>query len=124
MKQIRSLADNADTFNRLKPVYDGLQKIKFAKAREKYKAEHAADLKQFYAARRILQAEFPDGKVDTQKLSAEYDRLEQEHAAAYAEFKSIREDLQQLWRIRTSIDTALHQREEMQNLERRDQHER
>ncbi len=127
MKQIRSIADHANAFRQLKPVYDGLQKIKFTKAREKYKAEHAADLKQFYAARRILQAEFPDGKVDMKKLSAEYDRLEQEHDATYAEFKSVREDSQRLWRIKTNIDTALRQQEQSQNLnttKRRDQHER
>ena len=29
------------TFQSLKPVYDGLQKIKFEKPRAKYKAEHA-----------------------------------------------------------------------------------
>ena len=55
-------------FQSLKPVYDGLQKIKFEKPRAKYKAEHEAKLKQFYAARRKLTGEFPDGKVDMKKL--------------------------------------------------------
>ena len=36
----------------MKPVYDGLQKIKLEKPRAKYKAEHEAELIQFYAARR------------------------------------------------------------------------
>ena len=36
----------------LKPVYEGLRKIKFDKPRAAYKAEHEAELKQFYAARR------------------------------------------------------------------------
>lgn len=127
MKQIRSMADHANTFKNLKSVYDGLQKIKFTNAREKYKAEHAADLKQFYAARRILRAEFSDGKVDMKKLSAKYDCLEQDHAVTYAEFKSVREDSQRLWRIKTNIDTVLRQQEQSQNLnttKRRDQYER
>ncbi len=127
MKQIRSIADHASAFKNLKPVYDCLQNIKFTKTREKYKAEHAADLKQFYAARRILQAEFPDGKVDMKKLSTEYDRLEQDHATTYAKFKSVREDSQRLWRIKTNIDTTLRQQEQSQTLnttKRRDQHER
>ena len=34
-------------------------------------AEHKAELKQFYAARRKLTGEFPDGKVDMKKLSDE-----------------------------------------------------
>ena len=54
MKTIRSLSDDSETFQRLKPVFAGLQKIKFDKPRAAYKAEHEAELKQFYAARRRL----------------------------------------------------------------------
>ena len=35
--------------------------------RDRYKAEHEAELKQFYAARRKLTEEFSDGKVDMKK---------------------------------------------------------
>ena len=53
----------------LKPVYDGLQEIKFEKPRAKYKAEHMKrNLKKKWAARRKLTGEFPDGKVDMKKL--------------------------------------------------------
>ena len=52
MKAIKQLYDSSAAFQRLKPVYDGLQKIKFEKPRAKYKAEHEAELIQFYAARR------------------------------------------------------------------------
>jgi plasmid mobilization system relaxase len=69
MKAIKQLYDSSAAFQSLKPVYDGLQKIKFEKPRAKYKAEHEAELKQFYAARRKLTGEFPDGKVDMKKLS-------------------------------------------------------
>ena len=54
MKAIRNLSDDSDTFKRLKPVFDGLQKIKFDKPKAAYKAAHEAELKQFYAARRRL----------------------------------------------------------------------
>ena len=77
MKAIKRLYDSSAAFQNLKPVYDGLQKIKFEKPRAKYKAEHEAKLKQFYAARRKLTGEFPDGKVDMKKLTEEYDELEQ-----------------------------------------------
>lgn len=84
MKTIRSLSDDSETFQRLKPVFAGLQKIKFDKPRAAYKAAHEAELKQFYAARRRLNAEFPDGKVDMKKLSEEYSTLEQTHAALFS----------------------------------------
>ena len=92
MKEIRKLPDYLATYHEMKPVYDGLQKIKFTRAKEKYKADHAAELKQFYEARRKLSAEFPDGKIDQHKLDAEYAKLEQEHEETYAQFKSIRAD--------------------------------
>ena len=48
MKTLRNIPEYFDDYKRLKPVFDGLQKIKFTKAREKYKAEHTNDLKRFY----------------------------------------------------------------------------
>ena len=81
MKAIKQLYDSSAAFQSLKPVYDGLQKIKFEKPRAKYKAEHEAKLKQFL--RRQTQADpqkFPDGKVDMKKLTPEVtDELEQAH---------------------------------------------
>ena len=106
MKAIKQLYDSSAAFQSLKPVYDGLQKIKFEKPRAKYKAEHEAELKQFYAARRKLTGEFPDGKVDMKKLTAEYDELEQAHETTYGEFKAVRDDLHRLWKVKSCVDTA------------------
>ena len=115
MKEIRKLPDYLATYHEMKPVYDGLQKIKFTRSKEKYKSDHAAELKQFYQARRKLFAEFPDRKFDQHKLDAEYARLEQEHAETYAQFKSIRADSQQLWKIKSCVDSARKDIEQSQN---------
>ena len=115
MKEIRKLPDYLATYHEMKPVYDGLQKIKFTRSKEKYKADHAAELKQFYEARRKLSAEFPDGKFDRHALEEEYARLEQEHEKTYAQFKSIREDSQQLWKIKSHIDSVRKDIEQAQN---------
>lgn len=106
MKTLRKIPEYFEAYKQLKPIFDGLQKIKFAKAREKYKAEHANDLKRFYEARRIISQKFPDGKYKKAVLDEEYIKLEQEHDAAYAEFKAIRADSQMLWKIKSHIDTA------------------
>ena len=123
MKEIRRLYDYADTYKRLKPVFDGLQKIKFNRPREKYKAEHADELKMFYTARRKLTEEFGDGKIDMKKLSAEYARLEQTHDTTSAEFKSVRDDLHRLWKVKSCVDTAARfsERTEEQKLQNRPQ---
>ena len=106
MKTLRNIPEYFDDYKRLKPVFDGLQKIKFTKAREKYKADHAADLKRFYEARRIISQKFPDGKFDRKALEAEYAALEEQHDATYSEFKAIRAESQTLWKIKSHIDSA------------------
>ena len=106
MKILRKIPEYFDDYKRLKPVFDGLQKIKFTKAREKYKAEHAHDLKRFYEARRIISQKFPDGKYNRKALETEYAELERQHDTTYAEFKAIRAESQTLWKIKSHIDTA------------------
>ena len=106
MKMLRKIPEYYETHKQLKPLFDGLQKIKFTKAREKYKAEHAHDLKRFYEARRIISQKFPDCKFDRKALETEYAELEQQHNADYAAFKNLREETQMLWKIKSHIDTA------------------
>ena len=106
MKTLRNIPEYFDDYKRLKPVFDGLQKIKFTKAREKYKADHAADLKRFYEARRIISQKFPDGKFDLKALEEEYAELERQHDTTYAEFKAIRADSQMLWKIKSHVDAT------------------
>ena len=114
MKEIRRLPQYLSTYREMKPVYDGLQKIKFTRSKEKYKADHATELKQFCEARRKLSTEFPDGKFDRQKLDAEYAKLEKEHEETYAQFKSIRADSQQLWKTKSYVDSARKNLEQAQ----------
>ena len=85
MKDLQKLPDAWDTYKRLKPVADKVRSIKFTKAKEKYKAEHKAELNQFYAANRLLTKYFPDGKYNS---------------------KAIRAESQTLWKIKSHIDTA------------------
>ena len=47
-------------------------------------------------------------------LEEEYARLEQEHEETYAQFKSIRADSQQLWKIKSYVDSARKNLEQLQ----------
>ena len=115
MKMLRKTPEYYETYKQLKPVFDGLQRIKYTKAREKYKAEHAHDLKRFYEARRIISQKFPDGKYNSRLLDEEYAKLEQEHEETYAAFKTIRADSQMLWKIKSHLETARKNIEPEQN---------
>ena len=106
MKDLQKLPDAWDTYMRLKPVADKVRSIKFTKAKEKYKAEHKAELNQFYAANRLLTKYFPDGKYNSKAIQTRYAELEQQHNADYAAFKDLREETQMLWKTKSHIDAA------------------
>lgn len=121
MKEIRELPQCMETYHNLKPIHDALQKIKFTRAKEKYKTDHAVELKQFYAVQRKLTEEFPDGKFDRHKLDSDYTKLEQEHEETYTKFKSLRTDSQQLWKIKSYVDSARKDLEQIQQYTSRKQ---
>ena len=118
LKELKKLPESWETYKRLKPIADGLRDIKFTKTKEKYKKEHASELKQFYATNRLLTKYFPDGKYNRKAIEARYTELEKEHDATYADFKEIREETQILWKIQSHIEAARknqnHTKEEIQ----------
>ena len=114
MKEIRKVPEYLSTLRELKPIVDGLQKIKFDKAKSKYKAEHEKELKQYYAVRRKLLEVCPDGKHDPSLLDKEYTEREQAHAETYAKFKAIREEYQQIHHIQSCVNKGLGNVEQAQ----------
>ena len=118
LKDLKKLPECWSTYKQLKSVADGLRDLKFTKAKEKYKKEHASELKQFYAANRLLSKYCPDGKYDSKAIASRYAALEEEHDSTYADFKEIREETRMLWRIRSHIDAAMknqtHTKEKIQ----------
>ena len=124
MKEIRKVPEYLSILRELKPIVDGLQKIKFDKAKAKYKAEHEKELKQYYAVRRKLLEVCPDGKHDQKLLDKEYAVLEQAHAETYAKFKVIREEHQQIYHIHSCVEKGCHAEQTHQKKDHRKQEER
>lgn len=54
---------------------------------------------------------------------SEYDELEQAHNTTYGEFKTVRDDLHRLWKVKSCVDTAarFNERTEEQKLQNRPQ---
>ena len=78
---------------------------------------------EYYGEYSDYTGEFPDGKVDMKKLTEEYDELEQAHNTTYGEFKTVRDDLHRLWKVKSCVDTAarFNERTEEQKLQNRPQ---
>ena len=124
MKEIRKVPEYLSILRDLKPIVDGLQKIKFDKAKAKYKAEHEKELKQYYAVRRKLLEVCPEGKHDQKLLDKEYAALEKAHAETYAKFKAIREEYQQIHHIHSCVEKGCHAEQTHQKKDHRKQEER
>ena len=125
MKEIRKVPEYLSSLRELKPIADGLQKIKFDKAKAKYKAEHEKELKQYYAVRRKLLEVCPDGKYDGRVLNKQYAELEQTHKETYAKFVAIREEYQRIWHIQSCVERGLGNTEQThQKKDHRKQEER
>lgn len=114
MKEMRKMPEYVSTLQELKPIVDGLQKIKFDKAKAKYKAEHEKELKRYYAARRRVLEMFPDGKYDGRILNKQYAELEQAHKETYEKFVAIREEYQRIWHIQSCVERGLGTTEQAQ----------
>jgi len=114
MKEIRKMPEYASILKELKPIVDGLQKIKFDKAKAKYKVEHEKELKQYYAVRRKLLEICPNGKYDPSLLDKEYTELEQAHTETYTKFVAIREEYQRIWHIQSCVERGLGNTEQTQ----------
>ena len=112
MKEIDELLRYADTYARFLPVYKKLNAIKWKGEREKFQEAHKDELAMFYMARRKLKAHVsPEGKLPVSKWKRERAKLQEVNAAAYAEYKPIREDFTKLLQMKSCVDAALRRLE-------------
>lgn len=105
-KELRELLRYAELYNRFKPLHDQLNAIKWKPKRERFKAEHESELRQFYHARRKL-----SGGIHTAEWQHELTKLERENNAAYAGYKTLRAELAKLLDAKYCVDRALNARE-------------
>ena len=105
-KELRSWLRYAEMFKGFKPLYDEMCAIRWKPKRERFKSEHESELRQFYMARRKL----PGGihVADWQRRLA---TIERESDAAYAKYKTLRDELVKLLDVKYCADHALSAKE-------------
>ena len=106
-KELHELLRYAETYKRFKPLHDQLSAIKWKTKREQFKAEHESELRQFYMARRKL-----PGGIRISDWQHELATLEHEGYAAYAKYKTLRDELVKLLDVKYCVDRALSARED------------
>ncbi len=115
MKELEELIRFAEEFNRLKPVYDEWNSIKFKKARDKYKADHEREINLFLLARRKLDAAATDHKIPVKAWQKELDELTARYAAESEALKPIRAELKELYRIKSKLEPFLREETQEKN---------
>ena len=120
MKELKDLLEQAERYRERKPIHDQMNAIHRQGQRDKFKAAHEGELRQFYMARRKLKDHFtPEGKLPLTKWRTEYGKLQQAYQEEYAAYKPIREDLMKLYQVKSTVDTARRQQEQA-HTQRRD----
>ena len=106
-----------DDYEKMKPVFEKLNAIKWKGQREKFKTEHESERRQFYAVRRKLKEHSShDGKYPKAAWRKELERIQTEREEEYQRYVILRNDLKTLWSSRQRVDGAIRQktREEME----------
>lgn len=121
LREVQPLIKNISNYQRLKPVYDALQK---AKDKPGFKAKHEAELVIFEAARSTLLAMQGDEKLPSLKtLQAEQQRLLEEQQRLYDERVKLKKEVKQIETIKSNVDTFLapsvdHDRDHLRSTQR------
>ena len=121
LREVQPLIKNISNYQRLKPVYDALQK---AKDKPGFKAKHEAELVIFEAARSTLLAMQGDEKLPSLKtLKAEQAQLFEEQERLYAERNRLKKEAKQIETIKSNVDTFLapsadHDRDHLRSTQR------
>lgn len=105
LREVQPLIKNISNYQRLKPVYDALQK---AKDKPGFKAKHEAELVIFEAARSTLLAMQGDEKLPSLKtLQAEQQRLLEEQQRLYDERAKLKKEARLIDTMKANVDIFL-----------------
>lgn len=113
IKELQELIREGENYQRLKPVHTELNNIKFKKQREKFETSHDAELRLFYAARRILKEKLDGKPIALKAWKQEYAQLKTEYAELSPQHKPLREEVIRLRQVQNAVDTALRRREHL-----------
>jgi len=98
------LMKHADTYRKLKPVYDGYRK---SSDKEKFLRGHESDIILFEASARALKEMKIDKLPSAEKMKAEHDVLAAEKETLYAEYKTARQEAREYGVIKQNVDSLL-----------------
>lgn len=112
LKELQQLMEDARTYTELKPVFDEMKKEKyrFTKTKEKYKAEHKGELRQFYMVKRKLKEKgLEKDPFPLKAWQREFTELSAQREVEYQEYKLMQKDLTMLYQIKGDVDKVMRE---------------
>lgn len=103
------LIKNVSTFQKTKPVYDTYRK---ARNKDRYRAAHEGTVILHEAAAKSLKAAGISKLPNLAALQAEYEKLQEQKEALYADYGKLRKQVKEYDVIKQNIDSILRQPEE------------
>ena len=118
-KEIEDLLHLVDLYRETKPIYDKWKAIKWKGKRENFEREHEGELRTFHMARRKLDKHrSPEDKIPVQAWRQELAEIQRKYPAEYERYKPLRDDLKKLRQVKSCVDTALRQQEQIRQKRR------
>ena len=121
-KELEELIRYGNMYLQNKPIYEQLTSIRWKKPQEKFKEQHADELRLFYLAKRKLTEKLGSTNVSISTWQDESNQCERARNALYDEYRPQHELLMQLCKIKSHINNM--QRSLTGQIERTHQHDR
>ena len=117
LKEITGLKKAIVNYSKMRPVYDAYRRSGFSK---KFFEDHREELTLYKAAKETFGK--TTGKIPSYKeLTAEYEAVLSKKREAYAEYKKIKEDMQDLLIAKRNIDMFLGKESESRDMDREEE---
>ena len=121
IKQLDSMITFAEHIRRIQPIIDEMNAIHWKGRREKFRAAHQQEIDLYYTSQRILKEKHGVKKIDISGRKKEQAALRHEEEERTAQYKSLREKLDQMLNVKYWVETARHEEIKKQKAKKRGQ---
>ena len=121
IKQLDSMITFAEHIRRIQPIIDEMNAIHWKGRREKFQAAHQSDIDLYYTSQRILKEKHGVKKIDISGWKKEQAALRHEEEERTAQYKSLREKLDQMLNVKYWVETARHEEIKKQKEKKKEQ---
>ena len=108
IKQLDNMITFAEHIRRIQPIIDEMNAIQWKGHREKFRSAHQQEIDLYYTSQRILKEKHGVKKIDIPGWKKEQAVLHQKEEERTAQYKPLREKLDQMMSVKYCVETVRH----------------